>query len=106
LVSPVGRQQPKGSPRRHAAGYPTEVGNPNRHRLTLSNPNACDWLGLNGVRRPLPGSWRRAAATHWASGTTGVLWLIVLTRIDQTVCLHIRHQVRTQKEPSLTHGLS
>jgi len=28
LVSPLGRQQPKGSPRRHAAGYPTKSGIP------------------------------------------------------------------------------
>src|SRR5665647_943748 len=28
LVSPVGRQQPNGSPRRHAAGYPTTSGIP------------------------------------------------------------------------------
>src|SRR5450759_1715760 len=53
-------------------GFPTEVGNPNRHRLTLSNPNARPAIVFVG--------------THWETGLRVSLQMatVLVTCCDQT----------------------
>jgi hypothetical protein len=84
LVSPVGRQQPKGSPRRHAAGYPTEVGNPNRHRLTLSNPNAQSLMTRKGSGCARRGTMAAAFAAPSCRMATVASELVAHDRVDRT----------------------